>query len=317
MRVTAALFCYNQEKFVRNAVRDVLKQDADGLEIILSDDCSTDSTFDIISEEARQYCGRHKVFVQRTPRNAGLNAHINRVIRQATGDVVVPFAGDDRFHPSRARKLAAACQAKNALLVHSSCTFIGADEAEVEPINQEASFYRSDDLAAIACSNALFIGATASWHRELFSKYGPLPENRAYEDLILGFRAALERRVSFLAEPLVRYRVGTGASTQHSSDRNGVDARLDELLRKRDVLRARLQDASRFGLCSRDPLMHVMTDRLRGVEARLICYGPHGHSLLGSFNAVRPRYLRLTVSELIRRLRSLRRPKHGSISDYT
>ena len=46
--VTFALFAYNQEKYIREAVEGAFSQTYQRMEIILSDDCSTDSTFDIL-----------------------------------------------------------------------------------------------------------------------------------------------------------------------------------------------------------------------------------------------------------------------------
>jgi hypothetical protein len=43
--VTFALFVYNQEKYIREAVEGAFSQTYEPLEIILSDDCSTDRTF--------------------------------------------------------------------------------------------------------------------------------------------------------------------------------------------------------------------------------------------------------------------------------
>ena len=50
--VTFALFAYNQEAFIREAVASALSQTYEPLEIILSDDCSTDRTFAIMQELA-------------------------------------------------------------------------------------------------------------------------------------------------------------------------------------------------------------------------------------------------------------------------
>ena len=50
--VTFALFAYNQEQFIREAVEGAFAQTYEPLEIILSDDCSTDRTFEIMQEMA-------------------------------------------------------------------------------------------------------------------------------------------------------------------------------------------------------------------------------------------------------------------------
>ena len=46
------------------------------LEIILSDDCSSDRTFEIIEEMAREYQGPHLVKERRGERNVGVIDHV-------------------------------------------------------------------------------------------------------------------------------------------------------------------------------------------------------------------------------------------------
>ena len=46
--VTMVLVCYNQEKYIKEAVLSVLSQDYSDLKIIISDDCSKDKTVSII-----------------------------------------------------------------------------------------------------------------------------------------------------------------------------------------------------------------------------------------------------------------------------
>ena len=55
------LLAYNQEPFIREAVEGALAQTYAPLEIILSDDCSTDRTFEIMQETVAAYRGPHKV----------------------------------------------------------------------------------------------------------------------------------------------------------------------------------------------------------------------------------------------------------------
>ena len=53
--LTFALAALNQERFIREAVEAAFAQTYSPLEIILSDDCSDDRTFDIIREMAAAY----------------------------------------------------------------------------------------------------------------------------------------------------------------------------------------------------------------------------------------------------------------------
>jgi glycosyltransferase involved in cell wall biosynthesis len=99
--VTLALFAFNQERFIREAVASVLAQACDPIEIILSDDASTDATFRVMQEAAADYRGPHRIVLNRNPVNLGLVAHVNKVFAMASGGIVVLAAGDDVSLPSR------------------------------------------------------------------------------------------------------------------------------------------------------------------------------------------------------------------------
>ena len=72
--VTFALFAYNQERFIREAVEGALSQDYSPLQIILSDDCSIDRTYEIMREMAAAYEGSHEIVLNRNEENLGLAA---------------------------------------------------------------------------------------------------------------------------------------------------------------------------------------------------------------------------------------------------
>ena len=102
--VTFALFAFNQEKFIREAVNAALNQEYESLEIILSDDCSTDSTFEIIKSIASEYAGPHKLIINKNSINLGLAKHFSEIVRMAQGEIIVVAAGDDISLPQRVLK---------------------------------------------------------------------------------------------------------------------------------------------------------------------------------------------------------------------
>lgn len=103
--VTFALFAYNQEKYIREAVEGALSQTYEPLEIILSDDCSTDRTFDIMQEMAAAYTGPHRVYTRKNEQNKGLIGHVCAVSEVLNGKFTVLAAGDDRSLPERVETL--------------------------------------------------------------------------------------------------------------------------------------------------------------------------------------------------------------------
>ena len=61
--ISYCLITYNQEKYIKEAVLSALSQTYHPLEIIISDDCSTDNTFDIVRETINNYLGGHNIIL--------------------------------------------------------------------------------------------------------------------------------------------------------------------------------------------------------------------------------------------------------------
>jgi len=99
--VTFALFAYNQENYIRAAVEGAFAQTYQPLEIILSDDCSKDRTFEIMQEMAAVYKGPHRVILRQNAVNQGLASHVNVVFEESGGDIILLAAGDDISLPER------------------------------------------------------------------------------------------------------------------------------------------------------------------------------------------------------------------------
>lgn len=106
--VTFALFAYNQEKYIREAIAGAFAQDYSPLEIIFSDDCSTDRTFEIMQEMAARYDGPHRVLARKTELNRGTLLHVAEVAELAHGELLVLAAGDDVSKQSRTEVLVSA-----------------------------------------------------------------------------------------------------------------------------------------------------------------------------------------------------------------
>ena len=99
--VTFALFAYNQEQYIREAIEGAFSQTYEPLEIILSDDYSSDRTFKIMQEMAAAYQGPHRVIARQSSENRGLLNHILDVAHESHGEYIVVAAGDDISLPER------------------------------------------------------------------------------------------------------------------------------------------------------------------------------------------------------------------------
>ena len=207
---TFVLFSYNQESFIREAVRSVLDQQDVRLSILITDDCSTDRTYEILQTEVSNYDGLHEVHLRQNQKNLGVVPHINKAVSLVRTDIAIVGAGDDVSLPFRARKTLDAFERDDPLLVHSRASMI---DAEGDDLNEcygtpgNAALRAKTTARRIARRQSNHLGATAAWHLDLFRKFGPIRFDSASEDAVLEFRAALENRLSFVDEVLVKYRV--------------------------------------------------------------------------------------------------------------
>ncbi len=94
-RISLVLLAYNQESMVRDAVQSCFAQDCEPLEIVLSDDCSTDNTFEVLQQLANEYRGPHQVRARRNSGNVGIGEHYNQLLHATSGELLVTSAGDD------------------------------------------------------------------------------------------------------------------------------------------------------------------------------------------------------------------------------
>lgn len=186
-----------------------LVQDYPNLEIIFSDDCSSDRTFEVVKELTQAYKGPHKLIFNRNHHNLGLMRHVNLCNQLATGDLIVVANDDDISLPDRLSKIVRAHQApeRRAHSIHSSAMRIDAAGQALEVWTPPLA-EKNMGLPEMAQSLSVLIGATHAWTREVFDRFGPITQTQAYEDLLIAFRSALLGEIAYIDEPLVQYRVG-------------------------------------------------------------------------------------------------------------
>lgn len=94
--VSVCVCTYNQQETLRETLQHLLEQQGDfELEIVVGEDCSTDSTRTILLETAQRY-PQIKPILQ--TENQGLLRNFHAVLQACTGDYITLCAGDDFWH---------------------------------------------------------------------------------------------------------------------------------------------------------------------------------------------------------------------------
>jgi glycosyltransferase involved in cell wall biosynthesis len=120
--VTVIVAVYNQAKFIEHTIKSIINQTYINIEILISDDCSTDDSgkiLKLLSDED----SRIRLFLQ--SENLGITKNFNFLTAKATGKYVATFAGDDVMLPNKiAQQVKILEENSNASFCHHSVTVI-------------------------------------------------------------------------------------------------------------------------------------------------------------------------------------------------
>ncbi len=229
--ITFALFVYNYEKFIREALAGAFSQTYSPLEIILSDDCSTDHTFEIIKEMTEAYRGPHSIIVNRNERNLGIGAHVNRIMELAQGELIVAAAGDDVSLPKRVEKIYQEWVSSEgkAKSIFSSIIVIN-EEGTKQRVEKISPFINEEFQPKRMVQRDFGVfGNSHAWSREVFDVFGPMQTPVICEDRVIPIRSALLGEIRYVDEPLTLHR-RHGHNTFHyeGEDLSSVDALLTQ-----------------------------------------------------------------------------------------
>jgi glycosyltransferase involved in cell wall biosynthesis len=210
--VTVILMAYNQEKFIKDAIFGAFTQTYTPLEIIISDDASTDSTWDIILEESDSYHGQHKVHIRQSEANRGINRHFNELMEKATGEYIVIMSGDDISLPNRVEISVKTLIENKSFGLFSNGIRVDQNGAEMGLFMIAYPENNSWEMI-LKCFGNGGAGFSMCWHRKVYEVFGQIPEQPLGEDAFIPFRSALMGKMLYLNTPLVKYREhGSNAS---------------------------------------------------------------------------------------------------------
>ena len=97
--ISVALCTYNGERFLSRQLTSIQQQTISPYELIVCDDCSTDSTIEIVRAFAASVA--FPVRITRNEHNLGFVANFERAIRLCRGDLIALCDQDDIWYPIR------------------------------------------------------------------------------------------------------------------------------------------------------------------------------------------------------------------------
>ena len=208
-KVSFCIVTYNQQEYIREAIQGALAQQYSALEIIISDDNSTDKTFDVITETVKDYKGEHTIIVNRNEVNLGLGAHFSKICREiASGDYIVVLGGDDISEPEHVSSAVSLLdQNPKIMLADCSANYINSQGELLDYKNTfdwDESFYYLRDYLSL--KKILSFAPGRIFRRELMTGFNPIANNCPTEDSVLVLRSLLTGGMMRSNKILVNYR---------------------------------------------------------------------------------------------------------------
>lgn len=206
--VSLCIFTYNQEDFIKETIESAFSQTYENLEIIISDDCSQDNTYNIIRECIANYTGKHKITLLQNDHNLGLVPHINKILfKYAKGKYIDLAAGDDVLMPQKISSAIKIFHQYNVsgiafpyIKINQNSQIIGKEEVT----SKVRLFKLGGDY--IKSTSFMTPGAGLIIDREILS-FGELNNNCATEDSTLRFRCMLLNGIYYAEDDGLYYRI--------------------------------------------------------------------------------------------------------------
>ncbi|MGN0033244.1 MAG: glycosyltransferase family 2 protein [Candidatus Limimorpha sp.] len=95
VKISVVVITYNQQDSITKALDSLTCQKEWLHEIVISDDCSKDNTWQVVNEYAKKYPGLVKTYQNES--NLGIYGNMLAGYKRATGNVIATLSGDDEY----------------------------------------------------------------------------------------------------------------------------------------------------------------------------------------------------------------------------
>ena len=165
--VSIVLPVYNGERYLRESIDSVLAQTYTNFELIVVDDCSTDSTPDIV----RDYAARDpRVTYHRNPQNLKLPKSLNAGFRLTKGDYLTWTSDDNRYRPNAIEFLVSE-------LKKGDCPFVFTAFCRIDEDGNKIDDIVFDENAPKMLPARNMVGASFMYTRAVYETVGDYDED--------------------------------------------------------------------------------------------------------------------------------------------
>ncbi|MDK2772332.1 MAG: glycosyltransferase [Flavobacterium sp.] len=221
--VTVICLCYNHEKYVVETLNSVINQDYPNIELIISDDCSSDNSVSVIENWLQNH--QNIIFIKNN-KNLGSNKTFNNAFELAKGEFIIDLAADDILLPH--------CISKQVTtFINSKYDNLGLVYANFNLVDENRKFKsiyfnsnekpESGDVYKMVISRSVKLGSLCSLYKtSIFRNLGGYDETLAYEDLDIWVRITRNFKVEYIDDVLAEKRELENSLSAHFLKKNNA-----------------------------------------------------------------------------------------------
>ena len=217
-KVSVVIPVYNNEKYIRETLNSLKDQTYTDFEVLCIDDGSSDNSSKIIQEFEAKDQRFHYYFQE----NSGAGPARNNGLSKATGEYISFLDGDDLYYPDSLKRMITALDKTQADFCVCEKESFNSQTGQILIRGKRYNKYDEDrlyhtqeladdyfELLTIFCWNKMFRHSFLRKHPYEFQNL-----RQCNDVAFVCSTIAAAQTVCFVKESLVRYRKGTGVSTQ-------------------------------------------------------------------------------------------------------
>lgn len=219
-KVDILLATYNGEKYLKELIDSILNQTYKNIKLIISDDCSKDSTRKILEEYEKQ---DERVEVYYQPQNLGYVKNFEFLLKQVKSNLYMLADQDDVWLPEKIEKSVETIERENADLVFGDLEVVDKDLKTIYPSFNDFMLLSRKIKKYIKSYKLNYLyncvtGCTVIAKSKFISKLLPIPANSKYfiHDHWLGIMMSIYGKVAYMPEKYIKYR-------QHGNNQVGTN----------------------------------------------------------------------------------------------
>ena len=213
MKVSVSIVTYNHEKFIGKCLESVLSQKVDfAYEIVVGEDCSTDSTRSILLDYQVRWPERIRLILQE--RNVGVHRNFQMVLDGCQGDYIAHLDGDDLMLPGKLQKQVDFLDSHPdfVMVTHDVRVFDSDTDKTLGYFNE--TFKLADgDLRDLIRYGTYFANSSKIYRRSSLPEGGIDFNTKYVIDWLFHMQSARHGRIGYIDEVLGEYRKHTGGTT--------------------------------------------------------------------------------------------------------